>query len=270
MAFVGLAACNKDAVVMDPVRLAMTDQIAPIIDDGETQVYQVQTPVLLPIRRATGEEEGELAASSPPYPREPFYKSEDTRISLRFTVTNLDDAPHAVSVLVDPWNEFVVYFPSTSVVNEDELIPNASGVERVVLLGPKERIDGIVTPDDFFELASDLGTAMALAASPPSEEGQFGGAVLYNRTFNGQNRDGKTDPLIKNYVPTVAAGILGFDLGLRTNEPANLAIEALVDVQDEGNKSGEPMVFDVQDIPAEVAPFERPGTILQPPAGGAE
>lgn len=261
-------ACAKDAVVSDPVRLGMTDTLAPFIDDGETQFYQVSLPVLFPIRNGTGEELGELSASAPPYPREPFYRAENTRVTLRFTLVNLDDAPHAVDLLLDPWNEFVVYFPSTSIIREDELLPNLSGVERTFLLPPKGKITGIVTPDDFLELANDLGTVMAIAAAPPDGEGDFGGAVLYNRAMNPQNRDAASDPLLKNYLPQIAAGILGVDLGLRTGEPANLAVEALVDVQDQGDKSGEPLVFDVLDIPEGVTPFERPGTVLSPPGGG--
>lgn len=268
LALVLVSACSKDAVVVDPVRLGMTDTLAPFIDDGQTQYYQVTLPLLFPIRNGTDEEMGELAGSSPPYPREPFYQADNTRITVRFTLVNLDDAPHSVDLLLDPWNEFVVYFPSTSIVREDEVLPNLSGIERTFLLPPKGKITGIVTPDDFVELARDLGTVMAIAAAPPSEEGDFGGAVLYNRAMNGQNRDAATDPLLERYLPKIAAGVIGVDLGLRTMEPANLAVEALVDVQDEGDKSGESLVFDALDIPEGVAPFERPGTLLSPPGGG--
>ncbi len=264
------AACSKDAVVVDPVRLGMTDTLAPFIDDGKTQYYQVSMPVLFPIRNGTEAEMGKLASASPPYPREPFYKAEDARITLRFTLVDLDDVAHTVDLLLDPWNEFVVYFPSTSVLREDELMPNLSGIERTFRLEPKQKLTGIITADDFTELAQDLGTVMALAAAPPDAEGDFGGAVLFNRAMNGQNRDAATDPLLKQYLPKIAAGILGVDLGLRTQEPANLAVEALIDAVDEGNKSGKPLVFDVLDIPAGVAPFERPGVLLSPPAGGGE
>lgn len=271
-AFVSLAsaACSKDAVVVDPVRLGMTDTLAPFIDDGKTQYYQVSVPVLFPIRNGTEAEMSKLASASPPYPREPFYKAEDSRITLRFTLVNLDDVAHTVDLLLDPWNEFVVYFPSTSVLREDEVMPNLSGIERTFRLEPKQKLTGIITADDFTELAQDLGTVMALAAAPPDVEGDFGGAVLFNRAMNGQNRDAATDPLLKQYLPAIAAGILGVDLGLRTQEPANLAVEALIDAVDEGAKSGKPLVFDVLDIPAGVAPFERPGALLSPPAGGGE
>jgi len=262
-----IPACAKDAVVSDPVRLGMTDTLAPFIDDGQTQYYQATLPVLFPIRSGTGEELGELAGSSPPYPREPFYEAENSRVTMRFTVVNLDDVPHTVDVLLDPWNEFVVYFPSTSIVREDEIVPNLSGIERTLLLPPKGRLTGIVTPDDFVELARDLGTVMSIATAPPDPEGDFGGAVLFNRAMNGQNRDAATDPLLSRYLPPVAAGVIGVDLSLRTMEPANLAIEALVDVQDEGDKSGESLVFDVLDIPEGVAPFTRPGALLSPPGG---
>ncbi len=265
-----VTACAKDAVVADPVRLGMTSTLAPFIDDGQTQYYQVSLPMLFPIRSGTEEELGTLAAAAPPYPREPFYESKDSRVTIRYTLVNLDDVAHTVDLLVDPWNEFVVYFPATSIVREDEIVPNLSGLERTVKLQPKQRLTGIITPDDFAELAQDLGTVMAISGAPPSEEGDFGGAVLYNRAMNQQNRDAATDPLLKNYLPPIAAGIIGIDLALRTMEPANLAVEALLDVEDEGNKSGESLVFDVLDVPEGVAPFARPGTVLSPPAGGGE
>lgn len=270
LASLATAACSKDAVVSDPVRLGMTDTLAPFIDDGKTQFYQVSLPVLFPIRSGTDAEMGKLASASAPYPREPFYKAEDSRITLRFTLVNLDDVAHTVDLLVDPWNEFVVYFPSTSIIREDEIQPNLSGIERTFRLEPKQKLTGIITPDDFTELAQDLGTVMAIAASPPDAEGDFGGAVLYNRAMNGQNRDAATDPLLKQYLPKIAAGIVGIDLGLRTQEKANLAVEALIDTVDEGAKSGESLVFDVLDKPADVTPFERPGALLSPPAGGGE
>lgn len=265
-----VSACAKDAVVSDPVRLGMTDTLAPFIDDGQTQYYQVSLPMLFPIRNGTDEEMSELDSAAPPYPREPFYKAEDSRITIRYTLVNLDDVAHTVDLLVDPWNEFVVYFPSTSIVREDEIVPNLSGLERTVKLEPKQQITGIITPDDFTELAQDLGTVMGIATAPPSDEGDFGGPVLYNRAMNQQNRDAATDPLLKSYLPPLAAGIVGIDLGLRTMEQANLAIEVLLDVEDEGNKSGEPLVFDVRGVPEGVAPFTRPGTLLSPPAGGGE
>jgi hypothetical protein len=262
-----VAACSKDAVVMDPARVGMTSSLAPFLDDGQTQYYQVSAPVTFPLRAPTGEEAAELEGNVAPYPREPFLRAEDSRVTLRYTVSNLDDVEHAVDVLIDPWNEFVVYVPGTSILREDELLPNLSGVERTVVVPPHGRVDGLVTPDDFVELAEDLGTAMALAQRPPPADGDFGGAVLYNRAMNGQNRDAATDPLLQGYLPEVAAGVIGVDLGLRTMEPANLAIEASIDLEDEGQKDGEPLVFDVTDVPEGVTPVQRPGGVLSPPGG---
>src|SRR5438034_6368927 len=52
-----LACANNDAnQVMSPIVLGMTSTIAPFYSDGELTLYQVQTPVALPVRRATDDE----------------------------------------------------------------------------------------------------------------------------------------------------------------------------------------------------------------------
>ena len=38
------------------------------------------------------------------------------------------------------------------------------------------------------------------------------------------------DPLLRSYFPAVAAGLVGFDVGLRAEQPGNVALEVLVDV----------------------------------------
>ena len=55
--------------------------------------------------------------------------------------------------------------------------------------------------------------------------------------MNPQNRSNGNDPIYTPWIPPVVAGLTGFDLGVRTYEAANMAIEITIDVQDlNGNR----------------------------------
>jgi len=248
--------------VLPPVVLAMLDTTPPTYDDGQQQIFQVGREVRLPFRRPTDEERPR--GEQPPYPRPPFHVTSDTRVTIRYTLSNLDDQPRTVELLIDPWNEFVRYVPGVSTVGQDELLPNFSGIDRFVVLPPKGRVDGIITPDDMVELATDLTVAMALEQRPPDANGPFGGAVLYNRTFNIQNRSSEPDPVLQEWMPasrTNLAAITGFDVGLRTYAPARVAVELVIDMED---LDGERIVMDGE----EDRQLGRPGNVVSPPAGG--
>ena len=256
-----LAGCANegDTQVIPPVVLGMTETIAPVYDDGQMQIYESYLPVPLPLRRPTDEERPKGAAD--PYPRPPFHLASDTRITARFTLSNLDDKQHTVEMLIDPWNEFVRYSPGIVVSNE-AATPNFSGIDCFFILPPLGRIEGILTPDDIVELATDLGTAMKLAKQPPAADSDFAGPALFNRAFNVQNRSSQPDPLLAPFIPQVIAGIVGFDLGLRTSEPAKIAIEVVLDVEDHNGDRVIPAGDDTRRV-------GRPGTVLAPPAAPA-
>jgi hypothetical protein len=55
---------------------------------------------------------------------------------------------------------------------------------------------------------------------------------MVNHAFALQNRSGDGDKLVGHYIPSEIAGLIGFDLGLRTYAPANVAIEVVVEVTD--------------------------------------
>lgn len=263
MLLLGACTSETDKEVLQPVVLGMLDTTAPTIDDGETQIFQVGTEVRLPYRSPTDDERPRGQAS--PYPRPPFHIVEDSRVTIRFTLSNLDDRQHTVELLVDPWNEFVRYVPGVSEAGPEEVLPNFSGIDRFIIVPPKGRIEGIITPDDMGELATDLTIAMSLAERPPAEDGGFAGAALYNRTFASQNRSSEPDPVLAPWLPPQrgkVAAVTGFDLGLRTYEQAKVAIELVIDMED---LNGERVVMDEDTEPK----LGRPGTELTPPAGAA-
>ncbi|MDB4998633.1 MAG: hypothetical protein JWM74_6065 [Myxococcaceae bacterium] len=248
------ACAGSDAdQVTQPAVVGMTDKIAAMYSDGQVSLYQVQTPVRLPLRKPTDAERGALGKADP-FPRAPFVTAADLRIEIRFTISNLDDKQHAVELLVDPWNEFVRYRPRVT-VGEEEVTPDFSGYDRFYILPPKSRVQGTLNSDDTFELAVDLATAEVLIAKPPPEANLNG---MINHLFNLQNRSNAYDPLINPYVPKVVPGMIGFDLGLRSYEPGNIAVEVIVDVQDlQGDRATPPDDNSQQ--------FGVPGRLLSPP-----
>jgi hypothetical protein len=259
---VGACAGQDDKEVLPPVVLGMLETLAPAYDDGEQQIFQVSREVRLPYRRPN---DGERPRGNlEPYPRPPFHVASDSRVTVRFTLSNLEDKEHDVELLIDPWNEFVRYVPGVSTVRDDKVLPNFSGIQRMFIVPPKGRIEGIITPDDVVELATDLTVAMALHRRPPDASGDFGGAALYNRTFNIQNRSSEADPVLQPWMPgakSTVAAVIGFDVGLRTAEPAKIAVELVIDVED---LNGERVVMDGEDG----SKVGRPGEALTPPAGG--
>jgi hypothetical protein len=222
-------ACTNEGQpqVVPPVVLGLPDTTVPTYDDARTRVYESFLPVTLPVRRAR---DAELTSGDvTPYPRPPFHLATDTHITARFTVSNLDAKPQVVELLIDPWNEFVRYSPRFF-TREGAPAPDLSGIDRKFTLGPNERIAGELSPDDMSELATDLATVMQLAKTPPT--GKLAGAVLYNRAFDLANRSTTPDPELAPFVPKTVAGLVGFDVGLRTFAPGNVAIELVLNVED--------------------------------------
>jgi hypothetical protein len=250
---------QKENQVLQPFVVGMTTNTAAFYSDGQVTLYQVQIPVPLPMRRP-GDAEQKVQGPAPPLPRMPFLKQEDVEITVRFTLANLDDESRTVELLVDPWNEFVRYKPMIQVVSDEETAPDFSGFDKYFVLGPKERFEGVITPDDTKELAVDLATAESLIKAPPPNEAD-GVNGLVNRAFNLQNRSSRFDPLLTPTIDALPAvpGLVGFDLGLRTTAAMNVAVEVIIDVRDiQGDRVVPPGKTDKT--------FGTPGTTLSPPA----
>jgi hypothetical protein len=179
-------------------------------------------------------------------------------------LSNLDGDPrnpgkndHTVDVLIDPWNEFGRYWPGMQVVDaaEGKVLPNLSGINERYLLpgsenGEASRISGTFTFDDMEELAIDFATVMNIIENfqdVPVMDGETDLKVTYtNHAFSRANRS-YNSPLVAPYRPAVIPGLVGFDFGLRTEEPANIALEVFVEIVDvNGNRltsevAGRPM-----------------------------
>lgn len=227
---------------LDPVALGMSAQQAPVFSDQELTLYESKIPVQLPILAPTQQERAELKGGVQPYGREPWLKLDDTKVRVTWTLTNLDKDPHDVELLIDPWNEFARYWPGMQLTDpqEQRFEPNLSGIDIIYYLegsgsGAASRMHGTFTTQDMDELAIDFATAMNIIKNPPAtspNQNNYAGPItLVNHAFNVQNRS-YDDPLIAPYIPKVIAGLTGFDVGLRTREPANVALEFVVELLD--------------------------------------
>jgi hypothetical protein len=244
-----LACSEKETQrTLPSVQLAMDESLSPVYDDGETRIYEVRKPVQLPLLAPAPDVEAELAGSSmPPYPHAPWITTDDLRVQLSYTLTNLDEQEHTIEVLVDPWNEFASYYPGLLLVDaeEGEYQPNLSGINSRLLLagrgeGERSRIHGVYTFDVMEELARDFATVMNLIENGPtqivgvSEEDAEGELIVaVNHAWANPST---TDVLNRSRIPAVIPALTGFDLGLRSQEPARVAIEVVVEIVDEGDE----------------------------------
>jgi hypothetical protein len=203
-------------------------------------------PIIAPEGALPAPQEGQVE----PYGRQPWITLDDVRVQLTWTISNLDDESRVVELLIDPWTEFGRYWPGLTLVDAEdgEYQPNLSGIDRYYLLekasaGDKSRAHGTYTYDDMDELARDFATAMNLIKFPPTTY-PGGGYVepedqatllptYVNHAFDFQNHSNK-DPLVKAWVPATVAGLTGVDFGLRTYEPATIALEIVLEVTDQG------------------------------------
>jgi hypothetical protein len=234
---------QDETITLAPIVLGMSSTMGASYDDGELTIYEAKLPVRLPIARVDAATLNSLRETRPvPYGRMPWLHASDVELQVSWTLTNLDPDSHAVEILIDPWNEFARYWPGMAVTSleRQQFLPNLSGIDTMLALpgtssGKASRRFGTFTFHDMRELAIDLATVMNIIengpAPDPEDADQDPRVLLVNHAFAVENRS-YDDPLIAAYIPGVIAGLIGFDLGLRTYAPANLAIEIVVELLD--------------------------------------
>ena len=237
---------TEDTRTLGPHQVAITSEDEPIYDDGELTLYEAKTAIALPILEPSQAQRDLLWQNvAEPYPHNPYVDLDDVKVQLTWTISNLDPETHNVELLVDPWNEFGRYWPGLSLVDAEdgEFLPNLSGFDDLIEVpgtssGSASRVSGTVTFQDTREMAVNLATVMFLIENPPENVDGFEDAdpivSLANHAFHVLNRS-EDDPLVAQYKPTVIAGLTGLDAGLRTYEQANVALEVVIEVIDEGN-----------------------------------
>jgi hypothetical protein len=179
-----------------------------------------------------------------PYGRQPWVLVNDVEVQISWVISNLDAETHNVHLLVDPWNEFGRYWPGLTLVDEDagEYLPNLSGYDRFIEVPGLDderssRVNGVITFDSIREMAIDFATVINLIEYPPPADpaDEYGPVTYANHAFDIHNSS-ERDPLVERYIPDVIAGLTGFDVGLRTYEPTNIALEVVIEVVDTGNQ----------------------------------
>jgi hypothetical protein len=261
MTGLGVTACESstDATGTEaPVVVGMSSSDAPYYSSANLTIYWAQTPVSLPVKAGAGKE-----PNVKPYPTSPYLLASDYQLQVNFTVTNLDNTTHTVWVTMDPWNQFVRYYPGITVVSDDETEPNLPGMERPIVLEPMARVQGVFTTDDMNDLATKLAIAMDIMSKPLPMNAPYDQATLLNHDFNIQYRTNDGDPLMLPYIPSVIAGLTGFDLGLQSYEQMNVALEITLQLVDNwpGPTNLDPLIATGE----KATPVGPPGTMLKIP-----
>lgn len=225
----------------------MTSAMPAYFQNSETTIYESQKPVPLPVRRPDPAEIQQPPPKDTPYTHAPYLLASDESIELHYVITNVDEDPHSVWLLIDPWNEFVRWRPGVTVVDDEVTVPN-NGYDLGFAVAPRSRVEGTITADDFLEIATKLAStenllhssfAMMMDSADGGDPSYTGPSVnnLCNNIFDSLNRANSGDLLYTPWIPPVIAGVTGFDLGIRTYEPANVAVEITMDiVDDNGNR----------------------------------
>jgi hypothetical protein len=230
----------------------MVSTDAPFYSDGQTTIYQVKRPVSFPIIPPTDEEKKSLRqVAVAPWNRTPWITKNDVKVQVTWTVSNLDKDGHNIEILLDPWSEFARYVPGVN-VGEEETIPDLSGIDLLTRVEGFERKTGTFTFDDMDEVATDLATTQnilklmpppaAAPAAPTDPQAQTPDATnmdmtegvngMINHAFEIHNRSSDNDKLIARFIPPTIAGLIGFDIGLRAYDKANMAIEIVAELVD--------------------------------------
>jgi hypothetical protein len=244
-----LVACQPGSAdqVTAPVDLGMTSTTPPLYSGNQMSLYEVQLSVPLPVKKPSPEQLQSLGPTptNTPYTNAPWLLASDESVEIHYTISNVDAQQHSVWLLIDPWNEFVRWRPGLAVVSDEETTPNY-GYDLPFVVPGNGRVEGTITTDDMHEIAIKLASVMNVIASPQAQAalnppaGQppsFNTTGIVNNIFNPLNRSNGDDPLFTPWIPPVIAGVTGFDLGLRTSEQANVAVEITIDVQDmNGNR----------------------------------
>jgi hypothetical protein len=233
---------------LPPVSVALAESVPPIYDDGELTLYEAKTSLMLPIIAPSESELARLGAEpADPFERQPWVTRDDIAVQVTWTLSNLDPVDRSIWVMIDPYNEFGRYEPAI-VVSGEEAVRDLSGIDMLFSLpgtgagsnagiddGDSPRVVGTFTFDDMDELALDFATVFKILedAAPDASDGGEDDprSRLVNYAFNVRNRS-YNSPLLDPYRPPTVPGLVGFDFGVRSSAPANVALEIVVEIRD--------------------------------------
>ncbi|MFI5309095.1 MAG: hypothetical protein ACHQ53_17195 [Polyangiales bacterium] len=242
--FVALLFCVVSACTNEPqyvgdgklYQVALTSSTPAAFTSMDGAVYIVEQRVELEVRRPSqivldDLRKGAGAYKNLPFPRLPWIDRGEMPMEVDFTLSNLDATPHDVTVTLNGFSEFDEYVPGIHVVDEQVQADYAEW-ERSYKLDAKQRISGTIREEDMDEAAVDLATAAH-------------GAPNANEVVYFENKSG-SDPRSDRFTPKVVPGLVGFRIGLRSQEEAatmrqmtakgGLLLEATTRVRDVSDK----------------------------------
>jgi hypothetical protein len=225
-------ACNDERrYVGDPpvVQVALTGDTPAAFTMEDTQIFVIEQRVALPIRKPTDTVLADLQTAAQdmdglPFPRMPWLARDALSLQVDFTLYNLDDQAHDVTVTMNGFNEFDEYVPGINVIDDDVVIDFAQW-ERLYTVPAKQRIARTIREEEFDEAAVDLATVVN--GAPSSNQ------VVYFENLS--DRDSRS----QKYIPAVIPGLGGFRIGMRTTEAVNVLLEATVRVRDTDDRLAE-------------------------------
>lgn len=208
-----------------PWAFAVDESTPPFFTSRDGTLFLVEQRVEIPFREPTAEEQaatGDIGDAQIPYAYLPWLKLGDIEVQLDYTVSNLaTDRTVDVAVTINGFNEFTEYVPGVQVI-ENRIVPDFSGWERTIRLGPGERHSGTVRQEELDEIAVDLATIV-------------NGAPNANQILHPQSQSA-IDPRSQMYIPDVIPSILGLRAGMRVeadpDAPPTLVMELTVRVRD--------------------------------------
>jgi len=211
-------------------QVALTPATVPALQTEEGGLYIVETHAEAPIRPPSAAELRDLQSGVSRYPglpfaRLPWIEREDFAFLVDFSLSNLDDRPHDIDVIINGLNEFHEYVPAVIEQEEEEPIPLHSQWEKRYRLAARQRISITVREEEFDEMAVDLATVVN--GAPSSDQ------IVY---FENKSYD---DPRSQPYIPKVIPGLIGLRLGIRSTAAGNVLLEASVRLRDAGDKLAE-------------------------------
>ena len=239
-----LAACSDQVYVGEDgfYAFAITEDVAPIVEEEDTAIFLVEERIELPIRVPNDMQMGALFedAGDLPYERRPWVQRHDYEMVVDWVLINLDDESHDITVTLNGINEFHEYVPQFAIVDE-ELVADFAGWERTYRLEPLERRFGTIREEEIDEIAVDLATVV-------------NGAPNANQVVHPDN-ESASDVRSMPFIPRIVPALTGLRAGLRSGEAANVVIEFTVRVRDEADKIVRPADAWELPVPAPFSPI---------------
>jgi len=229
-----LTACQEvveQPVTYGPLAFAMTADTPPAIanEDGDG-LYVVLFPVVLPLRAPTTEEMNDLMAAPAvsPFMSAIWLNNGDIGMTGDIVLTNLDDEEHVIKLVLEARTEFHQHVPNVALDDEGDVAADFSSYEQTIILPPGARLQRRITDEEFDEVALDFAAII-------------NGAPNANQVFYFLNQHMR-DPRNDQYIPPVVPGLVGFNVGIRSTSPVNVAVEltmSLVDRSDRVAREGD-------------------------------